>query len=252
MINKDSKDYRTRPEILVQTDEGKFLIEISPDIRLQSVKNNLIDIQDFLISHWHFDHMYGLLELHAWVEFIMLNEINLYCSQKTKEWLDINFGHIPKNIITVDSFKKFKLKGIDVTTLPVYHMKSQDDLLSEDKLNNTFGFLLEKDNKKIIYLSDYYNIQEKTFNLIKNADVIILDGTYLFEEQFPDKALQNGLKSDPDHLHGTKIIEFASSLNAKRVIFHSVTHLTEKTHQELQKLLPENMEISFDGMEIEF
>ena len=50
--NPDSKNNRTRPEILVETKKGRFLIEISPDIRLQSTKFNLVNIKDFLISHW--------------------------------------------------------------------------------------------------------------------------------------------------------------------------------------------------------
>ncbi|MDI6806653.1 MAG: MBL fold metallo-hydrolase [Candidatus Aenigmarchaeota archaeon] len=248
--NLKSKDNRTRPEILVETDKGKFLIEISPDIRLQSTRFNLLPIKDFLISHWHFDHMYGFLELHAWSEFIMNGEIKLYCSQKTKEWLDKNFAHIPKEIVILKQFQNFELYDIKITTLPVYHMFSQDRDLEESKLENTFGFLLEKENKKIAYLPDYFEIPQKTMSLIKNSDIVIMDGTYLLEEQFPNKPEQNGLKSDPDHLHGKKILELANSLNAKKIVFHSITHLTEKTHEELQELLPKNMKLSFDGMEI--
>jgi phosphoribosyl 1,2-cyclic phosphate phosphodiesterase len=248
--NPNSKNNRTRPEILIETEKGKFLIEISPDIRLQSAKFNLSSIKDFLISHWHFDHMYGLLDLHTWSEFIMNGKINLYCSQKTKEWLDRNFAHILKEIVVLKRFQTFELYGVKITALPVYHMFSQDKDLKEEELENTFTFFLEKDNKKVVYLPDYFKIPEKTINLIKNSDVIIMDGTYLFEEQFPNKPEQNGLKSDPDHLHGNQILELANSLNANRIIFHSVTHLTEKTHKELQELLPTNMFLSYDGMEI--
>lgn len=248
--NPNSKNFRARPEILIETEKGQLLIEISPDIRLQSTKFNLQPIKDFLISHWHFDHMYGLLELHAWSEFLMNRKIKLYCSQKTQEWLERNFTHIPKEIVVLKQFQTFELFGVKITTLPMYHMFLQDKNLKEDELENTFGFLLEKNNKKVVYLPDYFKIPEKTMNSIKNSDVVIMDGTYLFEEQFPNKPEQNGLKSDPDHLHGDQILELANSLNANRIIFHSITHLTEKTHEELQKLLPENMEISFDGMEI--
>ncbi len=64
-----SKDNRTRPEILVETEKGRFLIEISPDIRTQSSRFDLSGILHFLISHWHFDHMYGLLELRSYYVF---------------------------------------------------------------------------------------------------------------------------------------------------------------------------------------
>jgi len=195
--------------------------------------------------------MYGLLELHAWVEFVLEQKPKLFCSQKTKEWLDQSFAHIPKEIIVVKPFEKFDLFGIKITPFPVYHMNWQDKDVKESELNNTFGYILEEDGKKVVYLADYYKLPNKSLELIKNSDIIIADGTYLFEEMFPNKPEQNNLKSDPDHLHGKQILDFVSGLNAKKVIFHSISHLTEKPHEELQKLLPKNMFISYDGMEPE-
>lgn len=247
----NSKDNRTRPEILVETEKGQFLIEISPDIRIQSTKFNLPNISNFLVSHWHFDHMYGLLELDAWAEFVLGQKPKLFCSQKTKEWLDQNFRHIPKEVVVVKPFEKFDLFGIKITPLPLYHMKGRDNDIKENELNNTFGFLLEKNGEKAVYLADYYKLPNKSLELVKDSDIVIADGTYLFEESFPNKPEQNNLKSDPDHLHGKQILDFASRLNAKKVIFHSISHLTEKSHEELQKLLPKNMFISYDGIELE-
>lgn len=249
--NPESKNSRTRPEILVETEKGKFLIEVSPDIRLQSSRFNLKNIEHFLISHWHFDHMYGLLELHAWSKFIVNGKIKLYCSEKTKQWLDKNFAHIPKEIIVLKPFESFELLGIEITPFPVYHMHSQDEEIQENKLNNTFGFVLENNKKKISYFADYYKIPKKSLELIRNSDLVIADGTLLFEELFPKKPKQVGAKTDPDHLHGNQILNFLKELNCKNVVFHSITHLTEKTHEELQKLLPKNMLISFDGMEFD-
>jgi len=68
----------------VESEEGKFLIEISPDIRLQVARHGLTDISDFLVSHWHFDHLYGILELGAWSQFIKKGGITIYCSTGTQ------------------------------------------------------------------------------------------------------------------------------------------------------------------------
>ena len=245
-----SKENRTRPQILVETEKGKFLIEISPDIRIQSTKFNLPNISNFLVSHWHFDHMYGLLELHAYGKFVLNEKLNIYCSEKTKEWLDRGFAHIQKEVVVLKPFKAFDLFGIKITPIPLYHMNWQDKDLNENELNNTFGYILEERGKKVVYLSDYYKLPNKSLELIKNSDIVIIDGTYLFEEDFPNKPEQNGEKSDLDHLHGKQILDFASGLNAKKVIFHSIAHLTEKSHEELQKMLPKKMFISYDGMEL--
>jgi phosphoribosyl 1,2-cyclic phosphate phosphodiesterase len=246
-----SKDNRTRPSIAVETDKGKFLIEISPDIRMQSAKCDLSGVNDFLVSHWHFDHMYGLMELHAWAKFVANEKARIYCSEKTKEWLDKNFAHIPKEIIVVRPFMPFDLFGVKITPIPVYHMLARDTNISADKLSNTFGYVLELGGKRIVYLPDYYKIPKESLELVKGSDAVILDGTYLFEELFPDKPEQNGEKSDPDHLHGKQVLNFAKSLKAKNTVFHSITHLSEKRHDELQKLLPNGMLISYDGMELD-
>ena len=37
----------------------------------------------------------------------------------------------------------------------------------------------------------------------------------------------------------------------KFLIFHNISHLTEKSYEELQKLLPKNMFTSYDGIELE-
>ncbi len=244
-----SKNNRTRPEILVETKSGKFLIEISPDIRLQSARFGLENIQHFLISHWHFDHMFGLYELDSWARLVSKNKPKIFCSEKTNEWLERNFAHINKDVVIVKPFEKFELFGIKITTIPLYHMRKKDSELKEDQLKNAFGYVLESDEKKVTYLGDYYKLPAKSLEHVKASDLVIADGTFLFQELFPNKDEQNGLKTDPDHLHGKEVLDFVNSLKAKSVVFHSITHLTGKTHEELQKLLPKNMFISFDGME---
>ena len=80
----------------------------------------------------------------------------------------------------------------------------------------------------------------------------ISDGTYLFEEIWPDKDLQNLTREekDPDHLHGEEIMRFVSDLHAKKVVYHSISHLPGLTHNKLQEQLPKGQFIGFDGMDI--
>ncbi len=254
MASKDhnSIEYRSRPELLVSAEEGKFLIEISPDIRTQSTRYNLPPITDFIVSHWHFDHMFGLYELHAWIELVIKSKVNIYCSVAAKEMLDRQFGFIPTNIIVIEAYQSFELHGVKITPIPVYHMSSIDKDKTPYDLNNTFGYILEDSNNKIAYLADYYEVPEQSLELIKDAEIVIADGTYLFEERYPDKPYQNATheEKDPDHLHGDNIIKFTNSLNNARIIYHSITHLPELEHAELQALLSGGHEIGFDGMKV--
>jgi len=119
--------------------------------------------------------MYGLLELDVRSKFVSINAPKLYCSQNTSQWLNQNFGHISKEIKVIKAFQAFTLFGVQITPIPVYHMKEQDKETKDKLLDNTFGFILEHNNIRIVYLADYYKISPQSFQLIKHSDVIICD-----------------------------------------------------------------------------
>lgn len=236
-----SKNNRTRPEFLVENDGGAFLMELSPDIRLQSSRQNLSKIRDVFVSHWHFDHMIGLRELHAWVKRIP-EPFTVYCSEGTADMLKKEYAYIPFKTAVLRPFEQVKLFGVTVTPLPVYHMFTQDEAVPEDQIANTFAYLCETNDMRFVYLADYYRVPQSTIDRIQGLDVVIADGTYLSNLNYKDIR--------PNHLHAEDIIRFTQNLNAKKTYYHSISHLTQKTHEELQQALPENHFLTFDGMRV--
>jgi len=103
----------------------------------------------------------------------------------------------------------------------------------------------------MVYLGDYYKLPQKTIKLIKGSDVIIADGTRLFENIYPNSPVHNEIKKDPDHVPGDEIFPLVKSLDSRRLIFHSITHLPNKLHEELENMMPQRMEVSYDGMTVE-
>lgn len=238
--NLTSKNNRTRPQLLVENDNQHFLIEISPDIRLQSARFALNPIKDFLISHAHFDHMNGIKELHQYgIE--VTSGLNIYCSQATKAALATDeYSYIPQQITELTPLESFELAGITITPLPVYHMNKQDDIIPEDQLANTFGYLLEHEGGRVAYMADYYRVPQTVLDKIQNVDAIICDGTYLLTDEFKERKI--------NYLHSQDIIDFAKSTNAKHVYYHSVSHLMRKTHDEMQAMLPRHHSVTYDGL----
>lgn len=249
----NSIEFRSRPEILVQGEGGPFLIEISPDIRLQSTTFQLPQIRDYFISHWHFDHLFGLYELDAWVDLVLKSPIRIYCSSEVGKMIEKQFGYIGSTVTVLQPYVPIEMRGITVTPLPVLHMRRAESNDAEFGMNNTFGYLLESKGQKVAYLADYYALPQRTIDLIKGADVIIADGTYLFEDRYPQKPYQIATQEekDPDHLHGNDILTFMNTLQAKAVVYHSITHLPELQHHELQALLPKGQYIGYDGFDID-
>lgn len=249
--NPNDKNFRTRPELYVETSQGKFLIEISPDIRLQSSKFNIPNVYHFLVSHGHFDHMGGLMQLNSWIRYKLIDKPTIYCSEKTKEQLDYEDFDILKKSVVLKPFEEFKLYGVDITAIPLYHSRKIDRSVPELKLSNEFGYILRHNGKKVAYLGDYYKIMPNSMEQIKGSDIVIMDATYLFEELYPRRSEQIGLKNDPDHLHGKLILELAKKIECKKIIYTNITHLSGLYHEELEKILPPNQHIAYDGMTFE-
>lgn len=236
-----SKNNRTRPQLLVTNSNGGFFIEASPDIRTQSNTLDSPEITDFLISHWHHDHMSGLRELHSWA-LKTSQKPTIHCSFETEKQIKKELNYLPLNINVLKPYEQFSLFGVKITPLPVCHMFTEDENTSEELLQNTFAFLLEADGKSVGYLADYYKIPQRTLKKLKNIDAILADGTYLLTEKYKGKKL--------NHMHGKDILDFADNLNFDKVYYHSISHLTSMTHDELQNLLPSSHIITYDGMEI--
>jgi phosphoribosyl 1,2-cyclic phosphate phosphodiesterase len=246
----NKKDFRFRPCLEVKNKKETFLIEIPPDIRLISSKFKLYNVNKFLVSHWHFDHLYGLFELQCYSEFV--KEIEIYCSHKTAEWIQQKFGHMLKHvkIIELQAYVPVKINGVKITPLPVKHMSSRDTFETED---NTLGFLLEDGKNKIAYMADCCWMPDKTKELIKEIDVAVLEGVYLFEDKINEQHAFYKLKQDPDHMHGEEIIKIAKEINAKKTVFHHISRLTDMNHEQLQEELKKKDEtyfIGYDGMKL--
>jgi phosphoribosyl 1,2-cyclic phosphate phosphodiesterase len=246
----NNKDFRFRPCVEVKNNKGSFLIEIPPDIRLISYKFKLYKVNKFLVTHWHFDHLYGLFELDTYSSFV--NELEIYCSHKTAEWIREKFGHLMKHIkiIEMQAYIPMKIDGVKVTPLPVNHMARRDTVETED---NSFGFLLEDGKKKIAYMGDYYWMPQKTKDAIRGIDVLVLDGALLFDSKMRLNHEFIELRKDTDHLHDEDMIKLAQELDAKKTVFHHISRLTDMNHEQLQQKIgkiEKTYFIGYDGMKL--
>ncbi len=166
-IEWGSKDFRFRTSLHIETSHRRtILVELTPDIRLQSWKFNIKKPDAVVVSHWHWDHLFGLLELDYFVE---KNGLLVYGNSITKEWYDQAMAHIPVDFTVFGSYESFVVDNIKVTPVRVDHVEDTDGFIFEDI----------DSGKKFVYLSDFYNIPERTLSLINGADVVTIDATYL-------------------------------------------------------------------------
>lgn len=224
-VEWNSKDFRFRTSLHIETENGKsIIVEATPDIRLQSWKFGLKKPDAILISHWHWDHLFGLLDL-DWIA--EKDQLLVYGNSVSKEWYDERMGHINVDFQVFDSYQSFVIDNVKITPIAVDHVDKTDGFLFEDR----------KSGKKIAYLSDLHGLPQKTAELIDGIDVVITDATYL----------ESDIDDDSTHLQKDQFEPFLQSLNAKEVILTHIGSYQGLSHKDLEERFPQYT-IAFDGM----
>jgi len=228
------------------------LIDTSPELRLQFIRERLTRVDQILFTHEHFDHVGGLAQLEYYSKLVSGKPIPVYAGKECIEYLTSHFDFMADSLDfnSIKAFEVLEFNGVRYTPLPAAHAPG------------TFGYLIEIPTRgesalpvstpryvRIAYFPDTGVLPDQTRAYLGDLDILIHDATF------------NGRNWMP-HSHTT--IDEAISL--AREIRPKVTYLTHLalhydtpiTVEELQEKLDEvnaahdcDIRIAFDGMNIE-
>lgn len=220
-----TKDFRLRTSLLIETESGKtIVIEITPDIRIQAWKFKLKRPDAFFISHWHFDHLYGLLELDLYSERYAPV---VYGSRTTRDWYQNSMSHVKVDFKKFTSYEPIEIDEVEITPVSVDHVPGTDGFICKNKLTG----------KSFVYLSDLYAIPEQTRALLGDVEAIIADATYL--EGKPIK--------DETHFEGRDLLAYLKQFEGKEIILTNIGSFNNMTHEQLQEKHAPHV-IAYDGL----
>lgn len=229
------KDKRLRVSVYIEVPAPgkdtplKLLIDTSPDFRQQMLTNNLNDIDAILYTHHHIDHIMGLDDIRQ-INQLHHKTVDVYGNADTigniKRAFSYIFdestykgGGIPDiftHIITTD---KFKIHGVDIVPLKYFHGPTI-----------VFGYRIGG----FAYMTDCSMIPEEEFPKLQGLEVLVID------------ALR--YRPHPTHFSVDEAVEAAKRINPKQTYFTHMTH--DLLHDETNASLPENIQLSYDGLEI--
>ena len=229
----DFRDKRTRSSIYLQTEEKKVLIDTTPDLRFQLLREKITQIDSVVYTHAHADHILGLDDLRRFCE--MENRaMPLYGSKEALETLSRIFfyafngenrfkGYVHPEPIVVE--KAFSLGDLTFHPLEVPHGKAK-----------TWGYRIdEKGKPKVAYFCDCKTLPEPVQRDIQTIPILILDGLRF--------------KEHPTHLSLPEAIELSQKVKAQKTYFTHLAHAI--SHAKVEPTLPENCFLAYDGLKLE-
>jgi len=240
---KACEEARNHPEyargdcgVMVSRADGthRLLIDTPPDIRHYLNREGVESFDELLYTHWHSDHVGGLLELEYMVQLLTRKQMPTYATQITLDHLAREFEWMtyclnPHAICEGDSHT---FDDVNYTALPVRHAEG------------TVGYLIETDSSRTFYASDTGPLPDETKERLQCVDHFIMDATYW------------GDCPTDQHHSITQCIEQGLALNAGRIyLTHLCMHYSEPiTLVELNEYLAQyegRVVAAMDGMKFE-
>lgn len=226
----DPRNKRLRASALILNNGHHTLIDTSTDLRQQCLLYKVKEIHSVLYTHSHADHVHGIDELRSF-NYFNQTKIPCYGREETLSAIRRNFSYIfdgsaqkggglPQLSLHQVGDEPFSLGGTTITPLEIIHGRL---MITGYKLNNA------------AYITDASGIPDETREKLKGLDLLILNSL--------------GFKPHPTHFCLEEALAEVEKIKPKRAILTHINHAYD--FEKVNAGLPENVELAYDGMEIE-
>jgi len=206
---------------LVDKLENKFwLFDATPKIREQLHVMSNIKLSGIFLTHAHYGHYIGLLELGK--EVLNANNVPVYAMPKMFNFIVKNspFDLLIKN-------KNILLKKIVKNKIILDNEKSVEcfEVKHRSELSETVGYRIKANDKSIIYLPDldhYREFVNEIKNIIKDNNLIFLDGTFYDKKEIKNRDIND--IPHPEILESMSVFSKLNDSEKKKIHFIHFNH----------------------------
>ncbi len=226
------RNQRTRCSLVFGLPDGNLLVDTTPDLRTQLLRERIGIIHATLFTHEHADHVFGLDDLRIFPHYLG-HSMPIYCEDHVEARIRKSFdyaftdeakayaGGVPQVAFHRIGLEPFSALGQQIVPLRLWHGKFR-------VLGFRFG--------NVAYCTDTNRIPDESRRLLEGLDVLILDA----------------LRPRPHATHFSldEAVAVAQSLKPKRTLFTHMSHEIE--HAWANENLPSGMELAYDGLRLEW
>jgi phosphoribosyl 1,2-cyclic phosphate phosphodiesterase len=226
----DPRNNRMRCSLVLGLPEGTLLVDTTPDLRAQLLREKIGVVHSVLYTHDHADHVFGLDDVRLF-PYYLGHSLPVYCEEQVEARIRKSFdyafaaeaanygGGVPQLEMRRITTEPFEVLGARVIPLRLEHGRFR-------VLGFRFG--------DIAYCTDTNRIPPESKALLQGLDVLIVDA----------------LRHTPHVTHFSldEAIETARELGAKQTYFTHMSH--ELDHEATNAALPAGMQLAYDGLRL--
>ena len=226
----NKKNFRTRCSALIRFDDINILIDTSPDLRFQLLKNKIRSIDKVFYTHLHADQTHGINDLRP---FFLMNkkQIPVFADKKTSKYLNLTFKYCfkssygyPSTLKLNDLKNKHMFKNnnkkILIESIPTQHGKIE-----------SICYLI---NKKLAYASDISLFYKKDYKKLTKLNYLVIDCLWY--------------RNHSAHFNLDQVLKLVKILSPKKTILTNMH--SDLDYDQLKKKLPKNIVPGYDGMTV--
>jgi phosphoribosyl 1,2-cyclic phosphate phosphodiesterase len=229
----DPRNQRTRSSVLMQLPGGNVLVDTTPEMRMQLLREGIGRVDAVLLTHYHADHIFGLDDVRVFPKQLG-HAVPVWCERPVQAVLrrafayafDERLEHIPAGGIpklelrTIDARSPFEVLGTACTPIRLLHGPFR-------VLGFRFG--------RTAYCTDVSRIPARSMEQMKDLDVLVLD------------ALRD--RPHPTHFSLDESLEVVRALRPRRCFFTHIAH--DLDHRATSGRLPAGVALAYDGLRVD-
>lgn len=233
-VSDDLRNRRTRASVLMSFPLGNLLVDTTPEMRLQLLREGVRRVHAIAFTHSHADHLFGLDDARLFPKYIG-GPVPIYCEAETEDSIRRVFHYafherapgIPTGGVPRIHFERIApgavFQALGQTILPI-------------RLDHGGSSVLGFRVGDLAYCTDVKRIPEESWPLLEGLDTLILD------------ALRP--EPHPTHFSLDEALAAIERLRPRRAFLTHLSHGLD--HGPTESTLPPSVALAYDGLTLDF